>query len=109
MYGTGRAGRYEVTCKRLDIYEGPHLTERKIHQKVFGDVLNVVASKDDWLMLDDGEGWVLGFDKNLGARVSLVLCIFSLSLSLSLLRFRFFVLSYFSEYASFFSILKKIN
>jgi hypothetical protein len=72
MYGTRRAGRYEVTCKKLDVYEGPHPSERRVHSKNHGDVLNVIASKDDWLLLDDGEGWVLGFDKNRGARVSLI-------------------------------------
>lgn len=63
-----------MTCTRLDIYEGPHLSERKIHEKLNGEILNVIASKDDWLLLDEGEGWVLGFDKHLGARVSLVMC-----------------------------------
>jgi hypothetical protein len=35
-----------------------------------GDELEVVAAKEDWLLLADDGGWVLAFDKKFGARVS---------------------------------------
>ena len=37
-----------------------------------GELFEVVASKDDWLMLADGEGWVLGYDRSHGALVGRV-------------------------------------
>ena len=66
-----REGRYMVTSKVLEVFETPNLNARRVGPpKERGDLLVVEANSDDWLLLADDEGWVLGFHPTRGARVA---------------------------------------
>lgn len=69
----GREGRYTVTSKVLEVFDAPSLNARRVGPpKERGDELIVEANSDDWLLLADNEGWVLGFHPARGARVAKV-------------------------------------
>ena len=65
-------GRYTIICDQLTVYDGPSKYSPRRGQRNRGDELLVVAAKDDWLALAEGEGWVKGYSAAQGHRVQRV-------------------------------------